>query len=197
MSFSNAGRAITTIGGMPIAAGKGVVHGGGAVVQGVGHGLESVGGFAGRRFGLIKKKDKSGKEVLVPADGSGEPAVETSEVIDEREMDKAVRTPVKTYENGNTNGYELGQMPLGRAEGVEQVATDNPFVRSELGAGPSEPGILAITVLGAKDLKGGQKPYVQVKVGGKVHKTGHVKGVEPEWYVHSCSSLSVLKLVKE
>lgn len=46
----------------------GVLHGGGAVVGGVGHGIGSVGGFAGRKIGLIKKKDKSGKEVLVPAD---------------------------------------------------------------------------------------------------------------------------------
>jgi len=44
------------------------IHGGGAVVGGVGHGIGSVGGFAGRKIGLIKKKDKSGKEVLVQAD---------------------------------------------------------------------------------------------------------------------------------
>lgn len=47
----------------------GVLQGGGAVVGGVGHGIGSVGGFAGRKIGLIKKKDKSGKEVLVEADG--------------------------------------------------------------------------------------------------------------------------------
>jgi hypothetical protein len=45
----------------------GVLHGGGAVVGGVGHGIGTVGGFAGRKIGLIKKKDKSGKEVLVQA----------------------------------------------------------------------------------------------------------------------------------
>jgi hypothetical protein len=45
-----------------------VIHGGGAVVGGVGHGIGTVGGFAGRKIGLIKKKDKSGKEVLVQAD---------------------------------------------------------------------------------------------------------------------------------
>lgn len=44
------------------------IHGGGAVVGGVGHGIGTVGGFAGRKIGLIKKKDKSGKEVLVQAD---------------------------------------------------------------------------------------------------------------------------------
>jgi hypothetical protein len=46
----------------------GVLHGGGAVVGGVGHGIGTVGGFAGRKIGLIKKKDKSGKEILVQAD---------------------------------------------------------------------------------------------------------------------------------
>ena len=78
-TFSTAGRVITTVGAVPMGVGKGalkggayvaggVLHGGGAVVGGVGHGIGSVGGFAGRKIGLIKKKDKSGKEVLVPAD---------------------------------------------------------------------------------------------------------------------------------
>jgi hypothetical protein len=78
-TFSTAGRVITTVGAVPMGVGKGAIkggafvaghaiHGGGAVVGGVGHGIGTVGGFAGRKIGLIKKKDKSGKEVLVQAD---------------------------------------------------------------------------------------------------------------------------------
>ena len=44
-----------SFGGLPIAAGKGVIHGGGAVAMGVGHGIGHVGGFAGRKIGLVKK----------------------------------------------------------------------------------------------------------------------------------------------
>lgn len=54
--------------------GKGVLHGGTAVASGVGHGIGTVGGFAGRKIGLIKKKN--GEIVEAPihpeADG-GEP----------------------------------------------------------------------------------------------------------------------------
>jgi hypothetical protein len=78
-TFSTAGRVITTVGAVPMGVGKGAIkggafvaghaiHGGGAVVGGVGHGIGTVGGFAGRKIGFIKKKDKSGKEVLVQAD---------------------------------------------------------------------------------------------------------------------------------
>ncbi len=152
-----------------MAAGKGVLHGGGAVASGVGHGLGSVGGFAGRRIGLIKKKDKSGKEVLVDADEAGEPLL--------------------PQENGHSVGYE---QPPGVAEpahvnGVtanqtEVLATPLP---SGNGAGPSEPGTLTVTVVGAQGLRSkegsGTKAYVQLRMGGKIHKTGHVRGTEPEW----------------
>jgi hypothetical protein len=153
-----------------MAAGKGVIHGGGSVVHGVGHGLGTVGhglgnvgGFAGRRIGLIKKRDKSGKEVLVPADEQG------GEVVNGFE-ESGIATPMIGTNGG---GYEMN----GQSSNLGASA----FITTEAGAGPSEPGILGVTVFGAKDLKGGQKPYVQVKVGGKTHKTVHVKGVEPEW----------------
>jgi hypothetical protein len=55
---------MTQIGHAPIgiagAAGKGAFKGVGMVGHGVGH----VGGFAGRKIGLVKKKDKSGKEIV-------------------------------------------------------------------------------------------------------------------------------------
>lgn len=159
-TFSTAGRAITQIGGVPLAAGKGVFHGGEAVAMGVGHGIGSVGGFAGRRIGLIKKKDKHGKEVLVePSSANGEaydvPAGQVSQPADQLDVEG---------------------IPAGG------VATTLP---PGMGSSPAEAGSLTVTVLSAKDLSskeaGSAKPYVVLRLGGKSHKTGHVKGVEPEW----------------
>jgi Ca2+-dependent lipid-binding protein len=51
---------------------------------------------------------------------------------------------------------------------------------------PSDPGILRVSVLDAKDLLGGLdvKPYVVVRIGEKEVKTKHAgKTVAPEWYV--------------
>jgi len=117
------------------------IHGGGAVVGGVGHGIGTVGGFAGRKIGLIKKKDKSGKEVLVQADAD----------------------PNDPSAIAQAQAQALG--------------------------GDGQEGTLGVTVIAASGLVSkegsGVKPYVVVKGGGKSHKTGHGKGVEPEWYVQS------------
>lgn len=149
-TFSTAGRVITTVGAVPMGVGKGAIkggafvaghaiHGGGAVVGGVGHGIGTVGGFAGRKIGLIKKKDKSGKEVLVQADA-----------------DPNDPTAVAQAQSMSMNG-----------DGVPQEGT------------------LGVTVISGSGLVSkegsGVKPYVVVKVGGKSHKTGHGKGIEPEW----------------
>lgn len=161
-TFSAAGRVVTTVGGVPLAAGKlagkGVLLGGGAVAMGVGKGVGTVGkgvgavgGFAGRKIGLIKKKDKSGKEVLVAAD-----SLEAED------------------------GYEIGDArPSVDGEGEGGRAVE------ETGPPPTEPGVLSVTVLGAKDIKtenGGKlKSHVAVKIAGKAHKTDTAKGVEPDW----------------
>lgn len=48
----------------------------------------------------------------------------------------------------------------------------------------SEPGILKVTVIDAKDLSQSDvKPYALVRVGDKEQKTKHVKSAVPEWYV--------------
>jgi hypothetical protein len=149
-TFSTAGRVITTVGAVPMGVGKGAIkggafvaghaiHGGGAVVGGVGHGIGTVGGFAGRKIGLIKKKDKSGKEVLVQADADpNDPSA------------------------------------IAQAQAL---------------GGDGQEGTLGITVISGSGLVSkegsGVKPYVVVKNGGKSHKTGHGKGIEPEWYVYS------------
>lgn len=158
----------TVIGGV----GKGVKTGGGFVVGGVGH----VGGFAGRKIGLIKKKDKSGKEILVPADEDGNPIPGAAEV--------------------DGDGFDVPAGQVSQPANVENLGSGVPTglaattLPSDMGAGgPDEPGTLAVTVLSAKDLKGKEgssvKPYVVLKLAGQTHKTDHVKGVEPEWCVSS------------
>lgn len=176
---------MSTIGGVPLAAGKGVIHGGGHVIGGVGKGVKTggglvvggvghVGGFAGRKIGLIKKKDKSGQEVLVPADEHGNP-IEGLDTVGEHAQ--AYDVPAGQVSQPVTvEGTGIG-VPAGAAATTLPPDLANP---------PSEPGHLAITVLSAKDLKSKEghsaKPYVLLKVAGKSHKTGHVKGLEPEWY---------------
>lgn len=53
---------------------------------------------------------------------------------------------------------------------------------------PSDPGILKVSVLDAKDLIGGLdvKPYAVIRIGEREFKTKHAsKTVAPEWYVCS------------
>lgn len=64
-TFSNAGRTMTTIGAAPINVGKGVGKGVFAGGKGIVHGVGHVGGFAGRKVGLVKKKDAHGNEIVV------------------------------------------------------------------------------------------------------------------------------------
>lgn len=135
-----------------------------------------VGGFAGRKIGLIKKKDKSGKEVLVATDESGN-------IIPESELPEGYSLPAgQVSQPTDMDGTSIG-VPAGG------VATTLP---PGMGSAPSAPGTLIVTVLSAKDLKSKEgnsaKPYVVLRGPGKTqkighHKTGHVKGLEPEWCV--------------
>ena len=172
-TFICAGRVVGTVGGVPLAAGrlagKGVLLGGGAVAHGVGRGVGTVGkgvgavgGFAGRKIGLIKKKDKEGHEVLVPAD--------------QADMDVSAPT---------TAGYGVPGQADGN--GLEMLSDGALIPNGQRGPPPTEPGHLAVTVLGARGIKveaGAKlKSHVAIKMGGKGHKTDHEKGVDPDWYV--------------
>jgi len=77
---------------------------------------------------------------------------------------------------------------------VSQPVTDGEHVVPVVSSGtdghstPSDPGILRVSVLDAKDLIGGLdvKPYAVVRIGEKEFKTKHAgKTVAPEWYVCS------------
>ena len=165
-----AGRAVTQIGGLPFAAGKGVVHGGGAVAMGVGHGIGSVGGFAGRRMGLMRKRDTSGKELVVPVANST-----TSETTSPSSPGFDVPAG-QVSQPVDGDAAEADTLPTGAA------ATTLP---PGVGSPSTEAGVLHVTVMSAKDLNSeegsGAKPYVQLKMSGKAQKTDHVKGLQPEW----------------
>ncbi|WRT70761.1 uncharacterized protein IL334_007760 [Kwoniella shivajii] len=140
-TFSQAGRVVTQIGGVPLGVGKGVVHGGGAVIGG--------------------KKDKSGKEVLVEPSTGTESPLPINQASEPSVIAPELEGPSQSL--GLTPGSNSTTLPIGE------------------GNTPNEPSTLSITVLAAKDIKAGTKPYVQIKLGGKTHKTDHVKGSMPEW----------------
>ncbi len=167
-TFSNAGRAMTTVAGAPIAVGKGVgkgvVHGGMGVVHGVGH----VGGFAGRLVKRGHSKNGSEDAVLEEAYQLAPPPAEGVEAVD----------------LGVTNGGASPAQDISMASALREGAA----------APQIEGGTLLVTCVTAKELQGGDvKPYLQLKLGTKTHKTGHShKGNAPEWCVWrdcACDSL--------
>lgn len=122
---------------------------------------------------MTKKKDKSGKEYLIPADQADNPALNDQ----------------SSNGYGAPNGHPSPQLPppitdgplFGDLPGPSTTAIPPPIQ----GGGAMESGTLTVTVLGGKDLGGpagvGSKPFVALKVGNKTQKTEHKKGVEVEW----------------
>jgi hypothetical protein len=169
--------------GVSKGVGKGVFQSG----QVVSHGVGSIGGFAGRRLGLGKKKDQSGNEMLVPVE-------EVGDGIDS--MTAPAGFEVSSIETNATNSNALagGAAVAGSAIALGTALSsgggDNDRVVSPGSPGtlpfpPGGTGTLTVTVLGASDIKsshnGGAKPYVQLKIGSRTYKTEHLKGSDPEW----------------
>jgi len=106
---------------------------------------------------------------------------------------------VRGHSEDGPNVFGLGTVPESKAvpdipgTQVSQPVTDGehvvPVVPSDTnGHSTTDPGILRVSVVDAKDLIGGQdvKPYAVVRVGEKEFKTKHAgKTVAPEWYVCS------------
>lgn len=174
-TFSAAGRTVTNIGGAalgaPVAVGKGVIQGGGAVVHGVGNVITAP-------TRLFRKKDRSSSQSgNIPS-----PAVETG---------AGYTVPVINV--NDRASLPPGASISGPPELVEELAPVGGMVDTALpeGAGiaPTEPGTLTVTVIGVRDLKPNAeshsakdlKPYIVVKLNGKSHKTDHGKGIEYEW----------------
>lgn len=157
-TFSAAGRTMTAIGTAPISAGKGVLQGVASVFK-RGHGEDGP---------------------HVPGFG-------------------AVNVFKRGHSEDGPNVSGLGTVPESKAvpdisgTQVSQPVTDGEHVVPVVSSGtdghgtPTDPGILKVSVLDAKDLIGGLdvKPYAVVRIGEKEFKTKHAgKTVAPEWYVY-------------
>jgi hypothetical protein len=157
------GRVVTTVGAIPLGVGKGVgkgvFYGGKGIIHGV--------GFAGRKVGLVKKRDKHGNEVMVPASDDEHP---TAGNISESEPETSFSGP-RGFGSPDSNGATV---PLPLAD-VGRVATINESHAESVNITCVK---ATLNTTGSHDLK----PYVQISLGRKAYKTGHAKqAAEPEW----------------
>jgi Ca2+-dependent lipid-binding protein len=171
-TFSAAGRTLTSVGTAPIAVGKGVGKGVFAGGKGVAHGVGALGGFAGRKVGLVRKKDRSGHDVFVE---------EPFEEVDN----------IATEETGERDVYSTSGASF-EAPDHTREPTDSPRTISKkqsyasFGEGKRN---VSVTCLKGKEIDGTStgeiKPYVHVQIGKKHHSTSHAKkSSEPEWQVY-------------
>ncbi|BEI84326.1 hypothetical protein CcaverHIS002_0409300 [Cutaneotrichosporon cavernicola] len=186
-AFAGAGRAVTSIGGAalgaPVALGKGVVHGGGAVVSGVGRGVGTVVGAPGRLFGRSKNRSSSVTQN------------QPQEILREEDENRAMggsHLAVPGYDVGQGQAPQAtaGQIsaPAGMSGDMMPVGEEATTLPPGAGEAPQEPGTLIVSVLSVKDVQpqgshsaSALKPYVTVRVGNKSHKTDHVKGTEGDF----------------
>lgn len=160
------GRVVSTVGAIPLGVGKGVgkgvFYGGKGIIHGV--------GFAGRKVGLVKKRDKHGNEVMVPA---------TSD--DERQMAGNISESEPETSFSGARGFGSPEpsgttVPLPQ-EDVRRVASINESHAESVNITCVK---ATLNTTGTHDLK----PYVQISLGRKAYKTGHAKqAAEPEWCV--------------
>ncbi|KIJ45255.1 hypothetical protein M422DRAFT_207610 [Sphaerobolus stellatus SS14] len=157
-TFSTAGRAMTTVGALPLGAGKGLVHGVGNGVGFAGKAVKGVFRMGGREEGV--------KPVLeVPEASASRTSLELPNTSASRPAD---------YTETGAAFPTTGPPPTAAA--VEQT---NGQV--------NEYGQVKITVLAAKDLAAATpgdmvRPYVVIKVGDREFKTKYTgKTLTPEW----------------
>jgi len=179
-TFSAAGRAMTTIGSLPVGAGKGVIHG--------------VTGVFKKEFGKSQPEEDS----ILPLPGN--PTAQPNGSSDNLKSVMQGVSGVFKMDFGKNHREEDGQPPVpGRPTGQasqplgpsdsgkgDEVVALHAMTAQATGndnAGPSEPGTLKVTILNAKDLSSSDvKPYVVVRVGGEERKTKQVyKTATPEW----------------
>jgi hypothetical protein len=197
-TFSAAGRTMTAIGTAPISAGRGVLQGvtsvfkrvhseDGPNVFGLGTVPESkvVPGISGTQ---VSQPVTDGEHV-VPVVSSGRAVLQGVASVFKRGQSEdghivsGLGTVPESKVVPDISGTQLSQ-PVTEGEHVVLVVSSGTNVQST----STDPGILRVSVLDAKDLIGGQdvKPYAIVRVGEKEFKTKHAgKTVAPEWYVCS------------
>ena len=163
------GRVVTNVGAIPLGVGKGVgkgvFYGGKGIIHGVGHTV----GFAGRKTGLIKKRDKHGNEVLVPANDDELAGAGTAS---ESEADVSF-----------SGAQGSGSPAINGASVPLPVAATDFALAEPLNEG--HPESVNVTCVKATLNSTGHhdiKPYVQLALGRKAYKTSHAKqAAEPEW----------------
>ncbi|TXT05904.1 hypothetical protein VHUM_03665 [Vanrija humicola] len=167
-TFSSAGRTVTNIGGAalgaPVAVGKGVI-------QGVGHGVGAIVSAPGKLFGRGKKGTDVQANVAPNQLSNENPTMAGYQVPQDRSLATAgqVSAPAGVINQG-LPGSDATTLPAGDAQA------------------PTEPGMLTVAVLSAKDIQpagshsaSSLKPYVQLKVGSKSYKTDHQKGTDVDF----------------
>ena len=168
-TFSNATRAMTNIGTLPLSAGLGVFHG---------------------VTGVFKHKEH---EETTPVSPSGQSPHAAGldllhNVFKHKEHEESVsssdQSPHAVAASGNHVPVAATTFPPGNGQSGNHVpvaATTFPSGNGQSAAG--EPGTLRVTVLDAKGLVPHDiKPYTTVRVGDKEFKTKHTgKKDTPEW----------------
>jgi hypothetical protein len=189
---------MTAIGTAPISAGRGVLQG----VAGVFKRGHSEDGPSVSGLGTVPE---SNAVPDIPGTQVPQPVTDGEHVAPHVSSGRGVLHGVaNVFKRGHSedghNVSGLGTVPESKAvpdisgTQVSQPVTDGehmvPVVPSGTNGQSSstDPGILRVSVLDAKDLIGGQdvKPYAVVRVGEREFKTKHAgKTVTPEWYVYS------------
>lgn len=161
---------VSTVGAVPLGVGKevgkGVLHGGKGIIHGVG----STVGFAGRKTGLIRKRDKHGREVLV-SDFEGEQHGLAQ--MGEKDLDNSLSADEAMVAQRSDGAGQV--MPVFAATpAVTERDHSIHEVRAEA---------INITCAKAALNSAGSdvKPYVQLTLGRKSYKTGHAKRADADW----------------
>lgn len=175
-TFSAAGRTVTNIGGAalgaPVAVGKGVIQGGGAVVSGVGNVISAP-------TRLFRKKDRA-TSVAGSISAQQPPQLLVND---------GYQVPTGPQVVGADGAVEElvtpGAVPQGGMAGMAGMPS---VPQGQPGLAPNEPGTLNVMIVGANDLKPAGshsakdlKPYITVKAAGKSQKTDHGKGTDAEF----------------
>lgn len=167
------GRVVSTVGAVPLGVGKGVgkgvFYGGKGLIHGVGHTV----GFAGRKTGLIKKRDKHGREILV-SDSEGEQYGASH--AEESDLEKSFSRDDSMAAQRNVDAGQAMQTP---------AFVVNPSTSEHDSSAPENHAeAINITCVKASLTSAGNhetKPYAQLTLGRKSYKTGHAKRPDAEW----------------
>ncbi|KAI5453154.1 Tricalbin-2 [Naganishia albida] len=167
------GRVVSTVGAVPLGVGKGVgkgvFYGGKGLIHGVGHTV----GFAGRKTGLIKKRDKHGREILV-SDSEGEQYGASH--AEESDLEKSFSRDDSMAAQRN---FDAGQAMQTPAFVVNPSTSEHDSSAPENHAETINITCVKASLTGAGNHE--TKPYAQLTLGRKSYKTGHAKRPDAEW----------------